>query len=187
MNGQHESSALIKNELGKIFISNGEPLPATFDQMLQVWVDDLKEIPQNQISASFQKARKANSRFRMIKAAHVLEAWEGLKSGFNREDWRVDDGKHRENVRRFAYYTIDSLPWCYISNRHRDLIRKFRDGKLSDDEALEWEQVQKLRWRRENLVLNEGVADKVRGMTLPDEIVPLYDLPHDVQEVIGAL
>lgn len=176
--------ASVKQELLKIYIASGDSPPANIDQMIDIWVDDLKDIPQNQISASFARARRENRRFKIIRAGMVLEAWEGLKGAFNRADWDPDRGRAQDNINRTALYTIENLPWCYVSNRHRELIRAFRAGRMTDEQAMEWEEVKKLRWRRKNLTLNESLTANIQKLENPEEMVNLSDLPEDVSKIL---
>jgi len=166
--GNMDKSEIIEIEVLRI---NSKATP----DEIGLFVQDLAAIPSGHVSECFQAARQANTRFRVPNAAQILS------------DWDPHKGAEGENIRNHSFWTIESLPWCYVSNRHRHLIHVKNAGTMTNDEALEWLEVKRLHWFQKNLRLNENIAEKINSLENPGEIVNFCDLPKDITDCVASI
>lgn len=114
--------------------------------LTQIWEEDLLEVPTDLIYKSFAEARKKNTQRKIPTPAMVLEAHQVVKN-FVPEAQRSHSshyfGPKGESIPNGTYYTIHRAETSKLSQREFELLTKYREKKLEDQDFLEWEQLTK--------------------------------------------
>lgn len=175
---QQKQRQIIEEELARLN-------PDIKDQQVDLYAEDLAEIPPDEISAAFRLARRRNLKFKIPTVGQILDAWESLK--FKPGDWKGNQGKELQNVRAHGYFTIHSLPAAYMPERWKYLLQQKLNGEITEDEWIELEEIKKIKVFRPQMRLNEGVAEKISLIRNPDEMVDIADYKHLFEGIVKSV
>jgi len=98
------NNQIIHTELVKLHQLAGTPHPDIPAHIVEVWADDLKDIPDDSIRECFTQARRENKKYKIPNQAQVLEAWKGMKAKVT--DWRTDEPEWKSTFNQEQHNAI---------------------------------------------------------------------------------
>lgn len=159
--------------------------PDMADAQIGLYIEDLTPIPENKISECFKLARLKNTRFKIPVSAQILEAWDRIK--FKLSDWKITEDHASENLNKHAYYTIHNLPVVYMPQRWRYLLGRKLRKVITDEEAIELEEVSKIKVNWPDKKFNEKLQEKMMNLKNPDELVEIAEHKHLFKGIIKSI
>lgn len=99
------SAQIIRGELSRCLLLNGDPIPKNFEDIIQAFVEELKEIPTNELSDCFRKCRQEQKFGKLPKIAHIFEVWRGEQKGKFNSQWdRTVRNMMEERLKNPAFF-----------------------------------------------------------------------------------
>ena len=149
--------------------------PHISENQISLYADDCSEIPIEKIAECFKLARQANTRFKIPIVSQIISAWIEVKKRANTDDWKQKDTEQEKvNYDANAYYMGDAVPWCYMSERNRYLLRNQKN--LTDEDELELYRLRAQKVRPNQLRLNEKIQSEINKIPDPDTVVSLDNI-----------